>query len=81
MAKWSRSLNRHVNILLSESALQRVSRGLYYCPKKSVFGTVAPEENALVKSFLKNNRFLITSPNAYNGLRVGTTQLYNKKTV
>lgn len=81
LAKWSRSLNRHVNILLSESALQRVSRGLYYCPKKSVFGTVPPEENALVKSFLKNNRFLVTSPNAYNGLGVGTTQLYNKKTV
>jgi hypothetical protein len=81
LARWSRSLDRHVNILLSESALQRVSPGLYYCPKKSVFGAVPPEENAMVESFLKNNRFLITSPNTYNGLGVGTTQLYNKKTV
>jgi hypothetical protein len=81
LARWSRSLDRHVNILLSESALQRVSPGLYYCPKKSVFGAVPPEENAMVESLLKNNRFLITSPNTYNGLGVGTTQLHNRKTV
>ncbi|RYG31935.1 hypothetical protein EON81_21775, partial [bacterium] len=29
----------------------------------------------------QDNRFLVTSPNAYNTLGVGTTQLYNKKTV
>jgi len=33
----------------------------------------------LVKAFLKPDRFVITSPNAYNQLGLGTTQLYNKE--
>ena len=32
-------------------------------------------------SFLKGGRFLLASPNAYNSLGVGTTQLYNKTVV
>jgi hypothetical protein len=35
----------------------------------------------LIKSFLKDDRFLLTSINAYNSLGVGTTQLYNQRTV
>ena len=31
--------------------------------------------------FLNDDRFLLTSPNAYNSLGVGTTQLYNTRTV
>jgi hypothetical protein len=81
LAKWSKSLDRHVNLLLSESLLQKVSRGLYYCPKNSAFGAVPPEEKALIREFLQDDRFLITSPNVYNGLGIGTTQLYNKKIV
>jgi hypothetical protein len=39
------------------------------------------EEEMLVRSFLKDDRFLLTSPNLYNALGVGTTQLYNQRTV
>lgn len=35
----------------------------------------------MVQSFLKDNRFLLITPNSYNSLGVGTTQLYNKKVV
>jgi hypothetical protein len=35
----------------------------------------------LVETFLKDRRFLLTSPNAYNNLGVGTTQLYDKTVV
>jgi hypothetical protein len=34
-----------------------------------------------VKAFLKTDRFVLTSPNAYNQLGLGTTQLYNKRVV
>ncbi|HAZ26366.1 MAG TPA: hypothetical protein DCY95_18800, partial [Algoriphagus sp.] len=44
-------------------------------------GAAPPDESALVRSFLKDDEFLITSPNAYNALEVGTTQLYNKRVV
>jgi hypothetical protein len=67
--------------LVQEGTLQKLSQGLYYFPKESVFGKIPPDENILVQSFLKDNRFLLTSANAYNSLGVGTTQLYNVKTV
>lgn len=35
----------------------------------------------LVETFLGDDRFLMVSPNAFNGLGVGTTQLYNEPVV
>ncbi|MCB0340436.1 MAG: hypothetical protein KDD53_12570, partial [Bdellovibrionales bacterium] len=41
------------------------------------FGEKFPKEHLLLKSFLKSDRFLCVSPNDYNSLGLGTTQLYN----
>ena len=81
LAKWSKSIDRHLDELMQEGTLQKLSQGLYYFPNESVFGKIPPDENVLVKSFLKDNRFLLTSTNIYNSLGVGTTQLYNVRTV
>lgn len=81
LANWSKSVDRHLDELVHEGTLQKLSQGLYYFPKESVFGKTPPDENMLVQSFLKDHRFLLTSPNAYNSLGVGTTQLYNVRTV
>lgn len=79
--KWSNAVDRHLEKLLEEGVLEKLAQGLYYVPKTSVFGNVPPDENVLVRGFLKDNRFLLVSPNSYNSLGVGTTQLYNKKVV
>lgn len=81
LTKWSKSVDRHLEQLVSEGTLEKLASGLYYYPKFSAFGKVPPEDSTLVRSFLKDDRFLLTSPNAYNSLGVGTTQLYNRKTV
>jgi hypothetical protein len=81
LVKWSKSVDRHLHVLVQEGTLQKLSQGVYYYPKESVFGKTPPEEHALVERFLKDSRFLLTSPNAYNALGVGTTQVYNKRTV
>lgn len=81
LAQWSKSVDRHLDELLVDGTLRKLSHGLYYYPKKSVFGEAPPDERELVKSFLKDERFLLTSPNAYNALGVGTTQLYNTRVV
>lgn len=81
LAKWSKSVDRHLEELLQDGTLQKLSQGLYYFPTETVFGETPPEEEMLVRSFLKDDRFLLTSPNAYNSLGVGTTQLYNTRTV
>ena len=81
LSKWSKSVDRHLDELVQEGTLQKLSQGLYYYPEVTVFGETPPEEEVLVRSFLKDKRFLVTSLNAYNTLGVGTTQLYNGKTV
>lgn len=81
LAQWSKSVDRHAKELVDEGALKKLQNGLYYCPKESLFGTVPASETELVRKFLKDDDFLLTSPNAYNRLGVGTTQLYNKTVV
>jgi hypothetical protein len=81
LSKWSKSVDRHLDELVQVGTLQKLSQGLYYYPEVTVFGETPPEEEVLVRSFLKDKRFLVTSLNAYNTLGVGTTQLYNGKTV
>lgn len=81
LIKWSNSVDRHLAQLIKEGTLEKLSPGLYHVPKKSVFGNVPPDEESLVRKFLKDDNFLVTSPNAYNSLGVGTTQLYNKRIV
>lgn len=81
LANWSKSVDRHLDELVQDGTLQKLSQGLYYYPKESTFGKTPPDENMLVESFLKDHRFLLTTPNVYNSLGVGTTQLYNERTV
>ena len=79
--KWSNAVDRHLSQLQKEKTLFKLSGGMYYCPKESPFGPVPPSDHELVKAFLKDDRFLLTTPNAYNSLGVGTTQLYNETVV
>lgn len=81
LACWSNAVDRHLRQLVETGALQKVAPGLYACPKKTSFGRVTPEDEKLVQAFLKSDDFLLFSPNAYNALGVGTTQLYNRQVV
>lgn len=81
LCQWSTSIDRHLRQLQDQGKLRKISGGLYYYPKKTVFGDSPADDRQLIKSFLKDDRFLLTTPNAYNNLGVGTTQLYNKTVV
>lgn len=81
LAMWSNAVDRHLRQLREEGTLTRLSGGLYYYPKKTAFGDAPAEDEKLVQAFLRDHRFLLTSPNAYNALGLGTTQLYNETVV
>jgi hypothetical protein len=81
LEKWSKSVDRHARTLVDKGVLTKLQNGLYYYPKESVFGDVPPKDEQLVRAFLKDGNFLLTSPNTYNALGLGTTQLYNTMTV
>jgi hypothetical protein len=81
LAKWSNAVDRHLKQLVDSNALTKLAGGLYYRPKSTAFGKAPAGDRKLVESFLKDDRFLLATPNAYNALGLGTTQLYNKTVV
>jgi hypothetical protein len=81
LAQWSNAVDRHVRQLLDDGMLTKLSGGVYLYPKETAFGTAPATDDKLVETFLKDSRFLLASPNAYNTLGVGTTQLYDKTVV
>ena len=81
LARWSNAVDRHLKQLLADGTLTKLAGGLYAYPKETVFGKAPAEDDKLVGTFLKDHRFLLASPNAYNSLGVGTTQLYDKTVV
>jgi hypothetical protein len=74
---YSNSIDRHLAELTSEGVLVKVNQGLYYVPRKSKFGLVPPSDEKLIERFLKDEDFILLSPNSYNSLGLGLTQLYN----
>lgn len=77
----SKAVDRHLQQLVCRGTLKRIAQGMYYAPKKSVFGDVPPADHDLIAKFLRDQDFLMLSPSLYNTLGVGTTQLYNQTRV
>lgn len=77
----STSVDRDLSKLKKEGKIKKVANGLYVKPDGSAFGALPPSEKTLIKSFLKDERFLVFSLNDYNKLGLGLTQLYNQQIV
>ena len=74
---YSSAIDRHLAQLTKDGTLIKLNQGLYYAPKPSKFGAVPPDERQVVERFLKDEDFLLISPNVFNSLGLGLTQLYN----
>jgi hypothetical protein len=81
LTRWSTSVDRHLKQLVESGVLKKLAGGLYAYPKKTVFGDAPARDSEVVSAFLKDDPFLLASPNAYNTLGVGTTQLYDRTVV
>jgi hypothetical protein len=81
LARWSNAVDRHLKQSVEDGTLTKLAGGVYACPKQTVFGKAPAEDDKLVETFLNDDRFLLASPNAYNTLGVGTTQLYDRTVV
>ena len=81
LARWTNAVDRHIRELCLEGQLEKVAPGLYMAPRQTRFGAAPAKPEKLVETFLKDDRFLMLTPNAYNGLGVGTTQLYSEPVV
>lgn len=81
LAKYSSNLDRCLAQLVKEGALVKIRQGLYACPSTTVFGDAPPDEYQLLKSFLRDEHFVVFNPSVFNALGLGTTQLYNQRIV
>lgn len=81
LSSYSKAVDRDLTTLTKQNFLQKVSPGVYYVPRKSRFGVLPPDSTLLVKAFLKDNQFLLFSPDVYNTLGLGLTQTYNRMIV
>ncbi len=81
LARHSKSVDRHLQELVKDGVLQKLSGGIYYYPNKTFFGDAPPEDEKMIRAFLKDDNFYLASLNTYNSLGVGTTQIYNEDMV
>ncbi len=77
----SSNADRYLKKLVSQKALVKIQNGLYMCPEKTPLGTAFPEENQLLRTFLKDDKFVVYDLSLFNGLGLGLTQLHNKRVV
>lgn len=81
LTRWTASVDRDIRKLLDAGELTKLSGGVYMRPKTTSFGRAPASDRDLVEAFLRDKRFLLLTPNAYNTLGVGATQLYNETVV
>lgn len=78
LAPYSANVDRHLAKLVAEGTLKKLSQGLYAAPKITDFGEAPPDVESLLKSFLKDDHFVVYGPSQFNSLGLGTTQLYDR---
>ena len=81
LSELSTNVDRHLSSLVKDGSLKKLQQGLYLCPETTVFGEALPNEDSLLRSFLKDDHFVVFSFNSFNSLNLGTTQLYNRRVV
>ncbi len=77
----SNNLTRDLNKLVQNRELVRAAAGLYYRPEMTRVGPKPAKPEEVVRAFLNDRDFLLTSLDDYNPLGLGLTQLYNETIV
>ena len=77
LVEYSRCLDRDLRVLVEAGEVRRLWRGVYCRPEMCPIGQVPPDHIKVVRTLLRDDKFIVTSLNMYNAMQVGTTQLYN----
>lgn len=73
LAHWSANPTRYAQRLVRDAVLQALAPGLYVHPKTSRFGAVPPTTEEILRGFLTGGPYVITGPEKWNTLGLGTT--------
>ena len=81
LRRWGKNPSRLAERLVREGVLRRLARGLFVRPKRGRFGEVPPSDEALLRAFLKGEPFLLTGPERWNALGLGSTAVFSRRLV
>jgi len=72
-ARWTSNPPRLARRLAQEGRLKPLAHGLFASPKQGRFGVVPPTDEAVMRAFLDGAPFLLTGPERWNALGLGTS--------
>jgi len=73
LACWNSNPTRFAHRLVEQGQLQPLAHGLFVSPKQSRFGPVPPSDEELMRAFLDDTPFILTGPERWNALGLGTS--------
>jgi hypothetical protein len=72
-ARWTSNPPRFARRLAQEGRLKPLAHGLFASPKQGRFGVVPPTDEAVMRAFLDGAPFVLTGPERWNALGLGTS--------
>jgi hypothetical protein len=76
LSRWSANPPRLVKRLVRSGELVPLAHGLFAHPKRGRFGIVPPGDEEMLRAFLDDTPFVLTGPDRWNALGLGTTAVF-----
>ncbi len=73
LSQWSANPTRLARRLVDEGRLKPLAHGLFVHPKQGRFGAVPPTDEQVMRAFLDGAGFVLTGPERWNALGLGTS--------
>lgn len=81
LAVWGANPTRLARRLVRGGQLVQLGHGIYAHPRFGRFGAVPPADEEIVRAFLNGGPYVMTGPERWNALGLGTTALFAKPLV
>lgn len=81
LKQWTKNPTRMAKRLVAQGQFRALAHGLYAAPRQTRFGEVPPRAEAVLDAFLDHTPFVLTGPEYWNALGLGSTALFPKQVV
>lgn len=81
LRRWTENPTRMAKRLVAQGQLTPLAQGLYAAPRQTRFGEAPPKTEAILDAFLDHTPFVLTGPEYWNALDLGSTALFPRQLV
>lgn len=81
LRQWTENPTRMAKRLVAQGRLKPLAQGLYAAPRPTRFGEAPPKAEAILDALLDHTPFVLTGPEYWNALGLGSTALFPKQLV